>query len=68
MYKTGNIRACFSQENLSYLYIFPAIGFAAGLLEAGPRPRNGNKSDHAHPPIHPTKYVNTLQVFQNVGI
>lgn len=39
-----------------------ATGFAAGLLESGPRPRNGNKSDHAHPPIHPTKYVGTLQV------
>ncbi|XP_022666129.1 DNA topoisomerase 3-alpha-like isoform X2 [Varroa jacobsoni] len=24
----------------------------------GPHPRNGNKFDQAHPPIHPTKYAN----------
>ncbi|OQR66723.1 DNA topoisomerase 3-alpha-like [Tropilaelaps mercedesae] len=24
----------------------------------GPHPRNGSKSDQAHPPIHPTKYAN----------
>ncbi|KAJ8319013.1 hypothetical protein KUTeg_004104 [Tegillarca granosa] len=35
--------------------------FAAGVLEHGPHPRNGNKSDQAHPPIHPTKYTNNLQ-------
>ncbi|KAJ8251809.1 hypothetical protein GJAV_G00225660 [Gymnothorax javanicus] len=36
--------------------------FARGILErGGPTPRNGNKSDQAHPPIHPTKYTNTLQ-------
>lgn len=29
----------------------------------GPCPRNGNKSDQAHPPIHPTKFVQlNLQV------
>ncbi|XP_068192543.1 DNA topoisomerase 3-alpha [Antennarius striatus] len=27
----------------------------------GPNPRQGKKSDQAHPPIHPTKYSNTLQ-------
>ena len=32
------------------------------LLNDGPTPRNGNKSDQAHPPIHPTKYTNNLQV------
>jgi len=37
-------------------------GFAANLLNDGPTPRNGNKSDQAHPPIHPTKYTNSLQV------
>ncbi|XP_074647309.1 DNA topoisomerase 3-alpha-like [Tubulanus polymorphus] len=36
-------------------------GFAAALLETGPNPRNGTKTDNAHPPIHPTKYANNLQ-------
>ncbi|KAF5899285.1 DNA topoisomerase 3-alpha [Clarias magur] len=36
--------------------------FARGILESGgPTPRNGNKSDQAHPPIHPTKYTSNLQ-------
>ncbi|KAB5531012.1 hypothetical protein PHYPO_G00135980 [Pangasianodon hypophthalmus] len=36
--------------------------FARGILDSGgPTPRNGNKSDQAHPPIHPTKYTNNLQ-------
>lgn len=36
--------------------------FAQSILERGvPTPRNGNKSDQAHPPIHPTKYTNSLQ-------
>lgn len=35
--------------------------FAGRVLEWGPNPRNGNKSDQAHPPIHPTKFVSTLQ-------
>ncbi|XP_006901251.1 PREDICTED: DNA topoisomerase 3-alpha [Elephantulus edwardii] len=36
--------------------------FAQSILErGGPNPRNGNKSDQAHPPIHPTKYTNNLQ-------
>lgn len=40
--------------------------FARGILESGgPTPRNGNKSDQAHPPIHPTKYTNNLQVTSN---
>ncbi|XP_036408823.1 DNA topoisomerase 3-alpha [Megalops cyprinoides] len=36
--------------------------FAQRILDrGGPTPRNGNKSDQAHPPIHPTKYTSTLQ-------
>lgn len=36
--------------------------FAQSILERGdPTPRNGNKSDQAHPPIHPTKYTSSLQ-------
>ncbi|XP_019512179.1 PREDICTED: DNA topoisomerase 3-alpha [Hipposideros armiger] len=36
--------------------------FARSILERGaPTPRNGNKSDQAHPPIHPTKYTSSLQ-------
>ncbi|XP_053654967.1 DNA topoisomerase 3-alpha isoform X2 [Cherax quadricarinatus] len=35
-------------------------GFAAGVLEDGPNPRKGKKSDQAHPPIHPTKYTSDL--------
>ncbi|XP_023163918.2 DNA topoisomerase 3-alpha isoform X2 [Drosophila hydei] len=35
--------------------------FAQRVLEWGPNPRNGNKSDQAHPPIHPTKLVSNLQ-------
>jgi DNA topoisomerase-3 len=36
------------------------IGFAAHIMTVGPNPRQGNKSDNAHPPIHPVKYTNTL--------
>ncbi|XP_034311164.2 DNA topoisomerase 3-alpha isoform X1 [Magallana gigas] len=36
-------------------------GFASGILQDRPNPRNGNKSDQAHPPIHPIKYTATLQ-------
>ncbi|KAL4658388.1 DNA topoisomerase 3-alpha [Arapaima gigas] len=36
--------------------------FAQGILDhGGPTPRNGSKSDQAHPPIHPTKYTDSLQ-------
>ena len=38
------------------------VAFAANLLNDGPTPRNGNKSDQAHPPIHPLKHTNSLQV------
>lgn len=35
--------------------------FAQRVLNDGPSPRQGKKSDQAHPPIHPTKYTNGLQ-------
>ncbi|KAI8796900.1 DNA topoisomerase 3-alpha [Biomphalaria glabrata] len=35
--------------------------FAQRVLEHGPNPRNGTKTDQAHPPIHPLKYSNNLQ-------
>ncbi|EDX05523.1 GD24215 [Drosophila simulans] len=35
--------------------------FAQRVIEWGPNPRNGNKSDQAHPPIHPTKLAENLQ-------
>ncbi|VDP49193.1 unnamed protein product, partial [Heligmosomoides polygyrus] len=38
------------------LTTYPQWGdFAAEVLEHGPNPRNGSKSDEAHPPIHPLK-------------
>lgn len=38
--------------------------FAQRVLEqpGGPNPRQGKKSDQAHPPIHPIKYSSNLQV------
>lgn len=38
--------------------------FAQRVLDqpGGPTPRQGKNSDQAHPPIHPTKFTNTLQV------
>lgn len=38
--------------------------FAQRVLEqpGGPNPRQGKKSDEAHPPIHPTKHSSSLQV------
>lgn len=30
------------------------------LNDGGPNPRQGKKSDQAHPPIHPTKYADNL--------
>ncbi|XP_056643172.1 DNA topoisomerase 3-alpha [Diorhabda sublineata] len=36
-------------------------GFARRIMnEGGPNPRQGRKSDQAHPPIHPIKYTNGL--------
>lgn len=35
--------------------------FATGILnDGGPSPRQGKKSDQAHPPIHPTKHAPNL--------
>ena len=34
--------------------------FAERVVEWGPNPRQGTKSDQAHPPIHPTKFTNSL--------
>lgn len=34
--------------------------FAQRVLVDGPNPRNGNKTDQAHPPIHPIQYTNNL--------
>ena len=35
--------------------------FATNLLAEGATPRQGTKTDNAHPPIHPTKYTDNLQ-------
>jgi hypothetical protein len=35
--------------------------FANRVLQHGPNPRAGKKSDQAHPPIHPTKHTTSLQ-------
>jgi DNA topoisomerase-3 len=34
--------------------------FANQVLQNGVNPRQGKKSDQAHPPIHPTKYTDGL--------
>jgi DNA topoisomerase-3 len=34
--------------------------FAQKVIQWGPNARNGNKSDQAHPPIHPTKFSDSL--------
>lgn len=34
--------------------------FAEKVLQWGPDPRTGTKSDNAHPPIHPTKFSDAL--------
>ncbi|KAG1657395.1 DNA topoisomerase 3-alpha [Nymphon striatum] len=34
--------------------------FAKKVLIHGPNPRQGKKTDNAHPPIHPIKYTNNL--------
>ena len=41
--------------------------FAARLVTVGPTPRQGNKTDNAHPPIYPTKYTDTLTVSERGG-
>ncbi|KAK7494417.1 hypothetical protein BaRGS_00014309 [Batillaria attramentaria] len=36
--------------------------FAQRVLQHGPHPRNGKKTDNAHPPIHPLKWVPTASL------
>lgn len=37
------------------------LDFANKVLQEGSNPRQGTKSDQAHPPIHPTKCASNLQ-------
>jgi len=59
---------CYSVVILSLLFLtitpgpYCVAAFAAQVLERGPNPRHGNKTDNAHPPIHPTKHTSGLQV------
>lgn len=43
--------------NSSILFI---LEFAVRVLQEGVNPRQGKKSDQAHPPIHPIKYTDGL--------
>lgn len=36
-------------------------GFAQRVLQEGVTPRQGKKSDQAHPPIHPLKFTTELR-------
>lgn len=47
--------------NVKYITVV-FLEFAGRLLNEGITPRNGSKSDQAHPPIHPTKYADNLAV------
>ena len=50
-------------QNFDIVFILSIFeGFAQQVLENGPNPRNGSKTDNAHPPIHPLKYTDNLQV------
>uniref|UniRef100_A0AC35TVD5 DNA topoisomerase n=1 Tax=Rhabditophanes sp. KR3021 TaxID=114890 RepID=A0AC35TVD5_9BILA len=41
--------------------------FASNVMgSGGPKPRNGNKSDQAHPPIHPLKFATKDQLQGNM--
>lgn len=42
--------------------------FAQRVLEWGPNPRNGNKTDQAHPPIHPTKLMTSKYLKKNIDL
>ena len=44
-----------------YVYMY-STGFATRVLNEGPSPRQGRKTDNAHPPIHPTSYTTGLSV------
>ncbi|XP_071455278.1 DNA topoisomerase 3-alpha [Hetaerina americana] len=54
--KELNLRGLVSEQVQDHVW----GGFAARVLEEGPNPRQGKKSDQAHPPIHPTKYTASL--------
>ena len=54
------MKRIFSNWSLIYNLCFVSA-FASNILNSGPTPRQGKKSDQAHPPIHPTKYANSLQ-------
>ncbi len=49
--------------NCSLLIFIIFVGFARRIIDeyGGPSPRRGKKNDEAHPPIHPTKYSDSLQ-------
>lgn len=41
--------------------------FANRVLEWGPNPRNGKKSDQAHPPIHPIKSGSGKKILNKIN-
>ena len=46
-----------------FFYTFSFSDFARGILQdGGPNPRQGKKTDNAHPPIHPLRHADNLQV------
>jgi len=51
--KSFNLREIVEAQSTSFEW----GEFAGEILAAGTNPRNGNKSDEAHPPIHPLKYA-----------
>uniref|UniRef100_A0A915DD97 DNA topoisomerase n=1 Tax=Ditylenchus dipsaci TaxID=166011 RepID=A0A915DD97_9BILA len=58
-YQVSNLREIVEAQTVSFEW----GEFAAGILNNGaPNPRDGNKSDQAHPPIHPTKYVTRNEI------
>ncbi|XP_043503570.1 DNA topoisomerase 3-alpha isoform X1 [Polistes fuscatus] len=55
--KELNLQSLVSQHTNSSIW----GQFAQRLMEDGISPRQGKKSDQAHPPIHPTKFNSSLQ-------
>jgi len=67
----GGLFSSLSPWMIAFYFVFDLRNedFAANILNSGgPTPRNGTKSDQAHPPIHPTKYTNRLEVRTNVNL
>ncbi|EDO40018.1 predicted protein, partial [Nematostella vectensis] len=58
---TGTETTTFNAVESMISYIEFVTGFASDVLANGPNPRQGSKTDNAHPPIHPTQYTNNLQ-------